>query len=145
MVFCKHPLDEKNETIEFRIITLVPINGKSNYFIGIADRSKYRKEQLISTYWKDSPSSFYWDVWNKKLVKIDENGNLSGSASNYGCECYSSTEMQIGMKYNSKKQTVSYTKNGIDQGVAFCNVPAGFFPVIDLWFESGHVEIVSNE
>jgi hypothetical protein len=41
----------------------------------------------VSTFWKDSPSSYYWDVWNSKLIKTDDNGIQVGSVSGYGCSC----------------------------------------------------------
>ena len=115
---------------------------RSNLFIGVVDRSKYQVEQLISTYWKDSPSSFYWDIWNGKLTKVDENGVQVGSISGYGCTCQSSENVTIiGMLYDPKKQTLTYYKNKLKQGIAFHNVPSNMYPAIDLWFESGHVEI----
>lgn len=41
----------------------------------------------MSTFWKDSPSSYYWDVWNYKLIKTDENGVQTGTSGGYGCHC----------------------------------------------------------
>ena len=41
----------------------------------------------MSTFWKDSPSSYYWDVWNTKLIKTDDNGSQIGSIGGYGCQC----------------------------------------------------------
>jgi len=120
----------------------VHAQGRSNLFVGVVDRSKYVPEQLTSTYWKDSPSSFYWDVWNGKLMKIDENGVQAGIVLGYGCTCQSNeSEAIIGMEYDSKKMTLSYYKNGVNQGIAFHNVPRTMYPAIDLWFESGHVEL----
>ena len=65
----------------------IPCRGKSHLFIGLVDKTKYKYENLVSTFWKDSPSSFYWDVWNTKLIKTDENGIQVGSVSGYGCQC----------------------------------------------------------
>ena len=78
----------------------IPCRGKSHLFIGLVDKSKYKYENLgrnilfliifynlVSTFWKDSPSSFYWDVWNTKLIKTDDNGIQVGSVSSYGCQC----------------------------------------------------------
>ena len=72
----------------------IPCRGKSHLFIGLVDRSKYKYENLgkmklnkVSTFWKDSPSSFYWDVWNTKLIKTDDNGIQVGSINGYGCQC----------------------------------------------------------
>ena len=50
----------------------------------------------------------------------------------------------IGILYDYKNKTLSYTKNGINYGVAFKNVPSGLTPSLDLWFESGSVEILKT-
>jgi len=50
----------------------------------------------------------------------------------------------IGVKYDYKSRSVSFYKNGIFQGIAFRNVPSGLTPSIDIWFESGTIEIVQN-
>ncbi len=105
---------------------------------------------LISTFWKDSPSSYYWDVWNTKLIKTDENGIQVGSVSGYGCQCEGINlieleyETKIGIKYDHKSKCVSFLKNGINQGIAFRNVPSGLTPSLDIWFESGTIEILKN-
>ena len=125
----------------------IPSRGKSHLFIGV-DKIKYKKDMLISTFWKDNPSSYYWDVWNTKLIKTDENGVQLGSVSGYGCLCegkifYHHLEYEtiIGIKYDHKMKNVCFFKNGINQGVAFKNVPFGLTPSLDIWFESGTIDI----
>ena len=129
----------------------IPSRGKSHLFIGLVDKAKYKYDMLISTFWKDSPSSYYWDVWNTKLIKTDENGIQVGSVSGYGCLCEGKVahyiveyETKIGIKYDYKLKSVSFFKNGINQGVAFRNVPSGLTPSLDIWFESGTIEILKN-
>jgi len=107
IVFIKNVMSEKNTYIEFNIVMSVPSRGKSHLFIGLVDKAKYKNEMLISTFWKDSPSSFYWDVWNTKLIKTDENGIQVGSVSGYGCLC-EEYETKIGIKYDSKNKSVSF-------------------------------------
>ena len=97
----------------------------------------------MSTFWKDSPSSYYWDVWNTKLIKTDENGVQVGTMHGYGCQC-EDFETTIVISYYNKTKNVSFYKNGINQGVAFKNVPQGLTPSIDIWFESGTIEIIKN-
>ncbi len=53
-------------------------------------------------------------------------------------------ETRISIKYDHKTRSVSFCKNGINQGVAFRNVPAGLTPSLDVWFECGTVEILKN-
>jgi len=143
IVFCKTPIDVYNNYIEFRIIMNIPSRAKNHLFIGVVDKTKYKYENLISTFWKDSPSSFYWDVWNSKLIKTDENGIQVGSIGSYGCQC-EENETRIGILYDYKNKTLSFYKNGINQGIAFRNVPSGLTPSLDLWFESGSVEILKR-
>ncbi|CAG9324680.1 unnamed protein product [Blepharisma stoltei] len=118
-------------------------NG-SHIFIGAVDKSKYEISQLTSTLWRDSPSSWYWDVWSNKLIKTDENGQHSVE-NGYGCGCCEEMETVIGILYNAKHQTLSFYKRGICQGIAFRNVPSGLYPSIDVWFGNGTVSILQTQ
>jgi hypothetical protein len=53
-------------------------------------------------------------------------------------------ETRISIKYDHKSRTVSFYKNGVCQGIAFRNIPSGLTPSLDIWFESGTVEIIKN-
>lgn len=57
---------------------------------------------------------------------------------------YTEYETKIGIKYDYKSKSVSFLKNGINQGIAFRNVPSGLTPSLDIWFESGTIEILKN-
>ena len=46
------------------------------------------------------------------------------------------------MKYNPTEQSLSFYKNGFLIGTAFRNVPSGYYAALDLWFDSGKVEIL---
>jgi hypothetical protein len=98
---------------------------------------------LASTFWRDSPSSIYWDVWSLKLVSIDAHGQQSGTVFGYGCKC-EEVVTRIGILYDARQRTVSFLKNGINQGVAFTNIPSGLYPSLDLWFQAGTVDILPN-
>jgi len=74
IVFCKNPLDQNTNYVEFKINIDIPSRTKSHLFVGWIDKSKYKNEFLTSTFWKDSPYSYYWDIWNTKLIKMNENG-----------------------------------------------------------------------
>lgn len=143
IVFFKRPLDQNNSYLEFKIVMSSKSRGRSHLFIGIVDRLKYKTENLVSTYWRDSPSSFYWDVWNNKLIKTDENGSQVATVNGYGCLC-EEVETRIGISYCPLSRCVSFIKDGINQGVAFRNIPAVFYPSLDIWFEIGTVELVPN-
>ena len=136
-------MDAINNYIEFSVIIKTPARGKSHLFLGLVDKSKYKYENLISTFWKDSPSSFYWDIWSTKLIKTDENGVQVRSVNGYGCRC-ETIETVLGIKYDESDKSVKYFKNGIDLGVAFREVNSGMTPALDIWFEEGSVTIVSK-
>ena len=143
IVFCKPNLDENNSYVEFKITIKTLCRNKSHLFIGLVDKKKYDLSKLISTFWKDSPSSFYWDTWTTKLIKTDDKGCQVGSICGYGCQCQSN-ETFLAMKYNYSDKTLTYFKNGVNLGVAFRNVPSGLTPSLDIWFEEGYVEIMGK-
>lgn len=144
IVFCKPPLDNKNSYIEFKVIMKIPCKGRSHLFLGLVDKAVYKYDNLISTLWKDSPSSVYWDTWNTKLIRTDENGAQTATMNGYGCQC-EETETRFSIKYNSLEQNVTFFKNGISMGVAFRKVPSGLTPALDIWFEEGSVEIINKD
>lgn len=130
--------------IEFKVDIKIPSCGSSHLFLGFLNKKNYQIENLTSSFWKDSPSSYYWDVWSNKLIKTDENGNQIGTVSSYGCLCDYDIDSctSLGIQYNPDKKTVCFYKNGINQGIAFKNVPSGLNVSLDLWFEYGSIEIV---
>lgn len=144
IIFLKQTLYKDHCSVRLKVIINKPSRGKSHLFVGLVDKSKYKHEDLLSTFWKDSPSSYYWDIWNAKLIKTDSNGFQVETFEGYGCQCEES-KTTITMKYNSEKKTVRFYKNNIDLGVAFRNVPEGLTPSLDIWFESGTIEIRNNK
>lgn len=135
-----HPLTKKSPYIEFKI-NLAASTHNLHIFIGAVDRSRYRPSQLF-TLCSDAYMSWFWEVWNCKLIRTDENG-VQSTANHYGCEC-EDEETILGMYYDELRRTISYYKNGICQGVAFSNVPAGMYPCIVVWFEAGSVTLLQN-
>jgi len=67
-------------------------------------------------------------------------GNLQG----YGCPCEEAVT-HIGIFYDAKNRSVSFYKNGVSYGVAFTNVMSGFYPSLDIWFQSGEIEILNEK
>ena len=140
VVFIKPGLNSYNPYLEFKVIITIPCKNKSHLFLGLVDYTKYTKPFLLSTFWKDSPSSFYWDVWNGKLVKNDENGNQNCCKIKYGCN-FEDYETKFAFEYNQEKRTLAFYKNDIYLGVAFNNVPPGLTPAFEIWFETGIIKI----
>jgi len=48
------------------------------------------------------------------------------------------------MYYDIKNKCVSFYKNQVFQGIAFSKVSPGLTPSLDIWFESGTIEILKN-
>ena len=143
VVFCKSFLDEYNPYIQFKVKINIPYKEKSQLFLGLVNKSKYKLSNLSSKLWRDSPSSYYWDIWDSTLIKTNENGTRVGDRKGYGC-IYTEKEIILGIKFDHVKRTVSFYKNGIDHGIAFRNVPSGLTPSIDVWFQEGTVELQNN-
>ena len=85
--------------MEFKIQIDQPSRTKSQLFIGVVNKSMYKHDYLTSTYWKDSPSSYYWDIWNTKLISTNDKGNQEGLLSGYGCTC-DDNDAVFGIEYN---------------------------------------------
>jgi len=102
-VFCSRPLDIFNPYVEFKIKIEAVFRGKSHLFVGLVDKPKQKKENLLSTFWKDSPSSLYWDVWNTKLIRTDDRGHQTGNMFGYGCQC-EETVTRIGILYDARNR-----------------------------------------
>ena len=49
---------------------------------------------------------------------------------------------KLGILYDARNRTVSFFKNGINQGVAFTNIASGMQPSLDVWFQKGEIEIL---
>ena len=143
IVFCTPCISEENPYIEFKISFQSTCKNKNMVYVGLVDKAKYKLDNLTSTYWRDCPSSNYWDIWNMKLIKIDENGVQIGCSTGYGCQCQTD-ETIIGIKYDYENRTVSFYKNGVNCGIAFTNVKNNLTPSLDLWFEEGTVENHEN-
>ena len=143
IVFCLPTMNLDNFYCEFKVTRTNVSKGKSHLFIGLVDKSKYKYENLLSKFWKDSPCSFYWDAWNTKLIQTDEYGIQGNTLSGYGCQC-EDYETIFGIFYNEKLRTIEFYKNSVNIGVAFRNVPSNLTPSLDIWFESGKVEILDT-
>ena len=143
VVFIKQVLNSYNPYLEFKVTITVPCKNKSNLFLGLVDKSKYIKSFLLSTLWKDSPSVFYWDVWNGKLVKTDDNGNPININNKYGCN-FEDYETKFAFQYNQENRSLGFFKNDIFLGNAFYNVQPGLTPVFEIWFETGDIKISGN-
>jgi len=61
----------------------------------------------------------------------------------YGCPCHEN-ETTIAISYDYIERTLSFYKNGFLQGIAFRDVDKGLYPSLDIWFESGTVELLTT-
>ena len=140
IVLGSRPLSGEHTNIEFLVETR---DRQVKVFLGLVDRSEYTFNYLTSLQWREAPSSYYWNVQSHELVKTDKYG-ASKMHEEYGCACQVDSPCTLGIIYDPKLQTVSFTRQGISQGTAFTGVPAGLYPAVDLWFESGSVSILQS-
>ena len=143
LVFITPTMNVTNSYIEFIVTMNIPCKNKSHLYVGLVDQSKYKKQYLHSNFCKESPSVYYWDVWNKQLIKTDETGTQYTTKNGYGCD-YEDYETKIAMEYDQENRTIRFYKNDIKFDIAFHNVPPNLTPALDVLFESGSVEITST-
>lgn len=139
IVLASLPLSTEHTCVKFQVETS---DRHIKLFLGLVDRKEYSPANLTSLQWRDAPSSYYWNVQGHELVKTDRSGAFT-THGQYGCSCEADTKTVLGIIFDPRLRTVSFTKEGISQGTAFTDVPAGLFPAVDLWFEAGSVSITS--
>lgn len=126
--------------IEFKVNMLHYPKGKNILFIGLIDKTMYKYEQIYNKNWKDSPCVLYWDVGNGMIMKTNEQGTQMGPLKAVNFDS-ADTSFIIGIKYDFRTRCVSLYKNLVNIGVGFKNVPCGLTPLLDIWFETGSVQI----
>ena len=138
--------DFYNNFIEFKIkINKKNSNKKKQILIGLINKNNFNIENLNKNLNKnfDFSNSFYWDVFNKKLIKTNEFGNKIDYFFGYGCDC-ENDEFYLGIKFDYVQRNVSFYKNKICMGIAFSNVDSNLNPFVNLMFQEGIVEIVDE-
>lgn len=138
IVLAARPLSAEHTSVKFQVETS---DRQLKLFLGLVDRKEYSPANLTSLQWRDAPSSYYWNVQGHELVKTDCTGAFT-THGQYGCCCEADTKSALGIIFDPRLRTVSFTKEGISQGTAFTDVPAGLFPAVDLWFEAGSVTLL---
>ena len=119
------------------------INKKKQIIIGLINKNTFKIENLNKNFCKDFSNCFYWDVFNKKLIKTNEFGNKIDYFFGYGCDC-ENDEFYLGIKFDYVQRNVSFYKNKICMGIAFSNVDSNLNPFVNLMFQEGIVEIVDE-
>ena len=120
-----------------------PSKNKTHLLIGLIDQTKYKKHFFHSNFWKELPNSFCWDVWGKLIYKSDQSGRCITTKKDYGCD-YEDYETKLGVEYDQENRTIRFYKNDIKFDIAFHNVPPNLTPVLDVFFESGTIEITGS-
>ena len=146
IVIINNNFDFYNNFIEFKIkINKKNSNKKKQILIGLINKNNFNIENLNKNFNKNFnfSNSFYWDVFNKKLIKTNEFGKKIDDFFGYGCDC-ENDEFYLGIKFDYVKRNVSFYKNKICMGIAFNNVDNNLNPFVNLFFQEGIVEIVNE-
>lgn len=150
IVIINNNFDFYNNFIEFKIkINKKNSNKKKQILIGLINKNNFNIENLNKNLNKNFnknfsfSNSFYWDVFNKKLIKTNEFGKKIDDFFGYGCDC-ENNEFYLGIKFDYVKRNVSFYKNKICMGIAFNNVDNNLNPFVNLFFQDGFVEIVNE-
>ena len=125
---------------EFKVKISVPCKNNSQLIIGLINNDKYSKSKNYTNFFQ---VKYCWDIYDRKLLKTDENGIQIISKNKYGFDCYE-FEMKFAMEYNQENKTLSFYQNDINLGVAFHNVPINLTPVFRICFENGIIEILKS-
>ena len=143
IVLLKRQLSYNNPYIEF-YISLENTCSKHKIYFALVDSSKFKTKYLNSSFNKNVPFIFLWDIFGNKLFKPNtekvKNMDLSKE-----CKCYMSYNVtKFGLKYNHFENSVELFRNDINLGVEVKNIPPFLTPAIEINVEECKIQLLNN-
>ena len=142
VLFAAMRMTAETNYVEFRVCVQTPSGDSCELHLGLVNPCLLPPKAPITHLWTQAPNSYFWDACDNKLIRTDRRCR-STECEDYSCFC-SSEECTFGVHYDPRLQSVSFYKDGVDQGTAFSCVESGLTPVLDLWFDAGEVQILQT-
>ncbi len=144
IVLLKRKLSSLNPFIEFSISLNNRRIGTGKIILALVDIKKFKKNQLSSSFEKNVPFVFFWDIYNGKILKQCE-GNYRSMEIKDTCKCYLSLfENKFGLKYDYLLNTIELFRNDINLGVVIKNIPTNLTPALEINIEDCKIQLSSN-
>ena len=143
IVLIKRQLNYNNPYIEFYISIGNLYNNHKIYF-ALVDASKFKSKYVNSSFNKNVPFVFLWDIFGNKLFKPNGEKTKSMDLSKE-CKCYLNFNVtKFGLKYNHFENSIELFRNDINLGVEVKNIQPFLTPAIEINAEECKIQLLNN-
>ena len=143
IVLLKRQLNINNPFIEF-YISMQNVYSNNKIYLALIDSMKFKPKYLTSSFDKDVPFVFLWDIFGNKLYR--RNGEKTKNLDlNKSCKCYLNFQVnKFGLKYTHLQNSIELFRNDINLGVIIKNIPPFLTPAIEINVEECKIQLLNN-
>ena len=144
IVLLKRKLSINNPFIEFYISLVNLYNNNNKIYLALIDSSKFKPKYLTSSFDKDVPYVFLWDIFGNKIYKQNLE-KIKHLDLNKSCKCYLNYQVnKFGLKYDHLENSIELFRNDINLGVIIKNIPSLLTPAIEINVENCKIQLLNN-
>ena len=143
IVLLKRQLNLNNPFIEF-YISMKNIYNNNKIYLALIDSMKFKPKYINSSFDKDVPYVFRWDIFGNKLSR--KNGEKTKNLDlDKTCKCYLNFQVnKFGLKYTHLKNSIELFRNDVNLGVIIKNIPPFLTPAIEINVEECKIQLLNN-
>lgn len=144
IVLLKRKLSINNPFIEFYISLVNLYNNNNKIYLALIDSNKFKPKYLTSSFDKDVPYVFLWDIFGNKIYKQNLE-KIKHLDLNKSCKCYLNYQVnKFGLKYDHLENSIELFRNDINLGVIIKNIPSLLTPAIEINVENCKIQLLNN-
>lgn len=143
IVLLKRQLSLNNPFIEF-YVSMANFYIDKKIYLALIDLTKFKPKYLNSSFDKDVPFVFLWDIFGNKLTR--KNGEkVKNFDLNKSCKCYLNyQDNKFGLKYDHLTNSLELFRNDINLGVVVQNIPPLLTPALEINVEECKIHLLNN-
>ena len=113
-------------------------------YLALIESIKFKSRYLTSSFDKDVPLVFLWDIFGNKLYR--RNGEKIKSLDlSKSCKCYFKYQVnKFGLKYDHLTNSIELFRNDINLGVVVKNIAPFLTPAIEINVEDCKIQLLNN-
>ena len=123
---------------------MVNLYNNNKIYLALIDPIKFKPKYLSSSFEKDVPYVFRWDIFGNKIYRqyMEKTKHLD---LNKSCKCYLNFQVnKFGLKFNHFENSVELFRNDINLGVIVKNIPPFLTPAIEINVEDCKIQLLNN-
>ena len=143
IVLLKRQLNLNNPYIEF-YISMSNLYNYNKIYLALIELIKFKSKYLTSSFDKDVPFVFLWDIFGNKIYK--RNGEKIKSIDlSKSCKCYLKFQVnKFGLKYDHLTNSIELFRNDLNLGVVVKNIVPFLTPAIEINVEDCKIQLLNN-